>query len=314
MGKLQNRIQEAARSWGLPQHVNSKIEFGEKDGVAVQMMEGRDGNSAAFIGILRWDKADRDALVRERLKDSEKMKEAGIKPKQVKIADGMAVYTLPFAFGLGIPDAGRLVKRMQTLVNEIKSAVGEIPHVCRSCGTSVSEPVLINGLVGRICAGCQEKARVEAKKLSEAYDAIPTRWFRAVLVGTILMIVGAVLWDASIIYLKRMYWILAIGIGIAIGWATTKAAGKGSLGVQVLSGVLTVLSVVGGMLVLLAMAAIGQALEKSSSEPVALFGTFPAILMKSAGDLAFAGIGSLIGAVSAARRAGKPKFEVAVEK
>lgn len=314
MGKLQDRIKQAARSWGLPQRVNSKIEFGEKDGVAVQMMEGRDGNSSAFVGILRWDKADRDGLVRERLKASERLKEAGIKPSQVKIENGMAVYTLPFAFSIGMPDADQLVKRMQALLNEIKTVVGEASRGCLVCGTDVSEPALINNVVGRICPGCQEKARVEAKQLSEAYDAIPTRWFRAVLVGTVLMIVGAVVWDASIIYLERMYWILAIGIGIAIGWATTKAAGKGGLGVQVLSGTLTVLAVVGGMLVLFAVAALGQALENTASGSVSLFPIFTSILSEAAGDLAFAGIGSLIGAVSAAQRAGKPKFDVAVEK
>jgi hypothetical protein len=314
MGKLQDRIKEAARLWGLPQHLNSKIEFGEKDGMAVQMMEARQGNSAAFRGILRWGTADRDALVRERLKNSEQLKEAKIKPGQVKIENGMAVYTLPFSFSFGIPEARQLVKRMQALVNEIKLAVGEISLGCLNCGTDVSQPVLINGVVGRICAACQEKARVEARRLSEAYDAIPTRWVRAVVVGTILMIVGAVVWDASMIYLKRMYWVLAIGIGIAIGWATTKAAGKGGLGVQVMSGVLTVVSVVGGMLVLFAVAALGQSLDKDTVDSAVFSANFSAILSSAAGDLAFAGIGSLIGAVAAARRAGRPSFEVAVEK
>ncbi len=313
MGKLRDRIQEAARLWGMPQHMNSKIEFGEKDGMAVQMMEGREGNSAAFIGVLRWGNADRDALVRERLKNSEQLKEAKVKAGQVKIENGMAVYTLPFAFSLGIPDAGQLVKRMQVLVNEIKSVVGEISRACVSCGTEVREPVLINGVVGRICSGCQEKVRMEAEKLSEAYDAIPTRWIRAVVVGTVLMIVGAALWDASIVYLERMFWILAVGIGIAIGWGTTKAAGKGGLGVQILSGGLTVLSVVGGMLVFFAVIAMGQTLGQDAGA-VSFSANFSAILSTAVGDLAFAGIGSLIGAVSAAQKAGKPKFDVAVEK
>jgi hypothetical protein len=75
---------------------------------------------------------------------------------------------------------------------------------------------------------------------AEAYEALPTRWGRAILVGGVLALVGAVLWDAvSCFGRNALFWLLAIAIGGVIGWGTTKAAGKGGRGVQFLAGAFT---------------------------------------------------------------------------
>lgn len=339
MGELQDRIKEAGRLLGLPPHVNDQSVFGAKGSLGIQMLARQEGNSEAFVGIVRrdipskvvksfsdilrrdafvgivrWDIPNKDPLVKERLKGSTALREAKIKPGQIEVAAGAAVYTSAFTFSLGMPSASQMAQRMQALINEINASVGAISPSCRTCGANNTEPVLLNGIVDRVCAGCIQKAKAEAQDLAAIYKALPIRWIRALAVGTVLAVLGAVVWDAVIIFTDRMYWILAAGIGAVIGWATTKAAGKGSVSIQVMCGLLTFLSIAGGMAILLAAAVLGQSMENDSFNSALFKANFLASLAESTGDLIFAIGGGLIGAAVAAQRAGKPSFEVSVEK
>ncbi len=55
-----------------------------------------------------------------------------------------------------------------------------------------------------------------------------------VIVGLALAVVGAIGWAAVLILAQRMFWILAIVIGLMIGYGTTKAAGEGGAQLQIL--------------------------------------------------------------------------------
>ena len=107
--------------------------------------------------------------------------------------------------------------------------------------------------------------------------------------------------------------LLAIGIGVVIGWATTKAAGKGHVSVQVISGLFTVLAVVGGMTVLYALAAADQSMQNNAINTSMFTQIFFDSLKGSIENIAFATGGGLIGAAVAAQRAGRPSFKVSVE-
>ena len=314
MGRLKNRITEAGQLWGLPHHMNQQSVFGSKEGLGVQMLAGREGKAEAFIGIVRWNGPEQDSFVLEKFKKSEVLREAKVKPTQIKVSEGMAVYTVPFAFSFGLPSAQQMVERMQALVNEVKSVVGTISPVCRICRSGAPEPVLINGRVDRLCANCLHKAQVQAQEREAAYNALATRWVRALFAGGMLALLGAVVWDGVIVFTHRMFWILAIGIGAVIGWGTTKAAGKGGMGIQVLSGLFTVLSVAGGMAILVALGANAESIKNGAFDAQLFQANFMKGLTESIGDLAFALGGGLIGAATAVQRAGKPKFEMSVEK
>lgn len=314
MGKLEDRVAEAGQLLGLPPHMNTRTAFGVKDTFPVQMAIVKNGDARVFQTIVRWDSPTKDPLVVERLKASAALKDAKVKASDVKVENGLLVYTLSFAFSFGTPMAESFVQRVRAILDEVKAAVGSAATACRTCGQGTPDVSLVNGVVDRICAGCLQKAQAEAQALQDAYDALPTRWVRAFVTGAVLALMGAVIWDLVLLKTQRMFWLLAIAIGGVIGWGTTKAAGKGGRGVQILSGAFTLLSVLGAMLVLYGMGAMGSSFEEGKFIPALFAHHFLNVLRATWGDLLFTAAGALIGAWVAASAAGKPTFQVTVEK
>ena len=151
--------------------------------------------------------------------------------------------------------------------------------------------------------------------MAEAYASVPTRWIRAVVVGSIAALVGDILWDAVILTTQRMFLLLAIFIGAMVGWATTKAAGKGGPGVQTLGGGLTMVALVGAMAALFAFGALGASLQESGAINSTLFqASLLKIVKESWGDIAFTLLGALVGAITAASKAARPSFNLTVQK
>ncbi|MGR9043681.1 MAG: hypothetical protein ACU83N_00200 [Gammaproteobacteria bacterium] len=313
MKKIQDCIVEVGRLWGLPIHKNKQTVFGAKEGLAVQLFTGEGG---ALVGIVRWDNPERDSMVQDHLMKSSALRLEQVNLEHIQVANGMAVYTIKrHIFGLGMLSTDKIVRQMQALVGEIKAVVGQVSQVCRFCGAGAAfEPVLVNGIVDRFCDDCLAKIQLQAKEQSCAYEALSIHWVRALTVGTILMFTGAILWTAVTMYTETMYWALAIGIGVVIGWATTKSAGKGDIGVQLACGIFTLLSVVGGTMILLALAALGTSIENDVLNTSLFVQNFLRFLMESVGDIAFAISGAVLGAVISAQRAGKPKFDVSVDR
>lgn len=314
MGKLEDRVVEAGQFLGFPPRLNSRSVFGVKDTFPVQMMVTKKGDARVFYALVRWDVPAKDLLVLERVKNSAALKDAQVKASDVKVANGLLEYTLGSAFSWGVPTTESLVQRVRALLDEVKAAVGAAAVACRVCDQGTPEVALVNGVVDRICAGCLQKADTEARALQEAYDALPTRWGRAILVGGVLALAGAVLWDAILFWTQRMFWLLAIAIGGVIGWGTTKAAGKGGRGVQFLAGAFTLVSVVGAMVALYAFVAVGSSFENGQWNAALFWGQLRGAMVQAWGDLAFTAAGALIGAWVAAGAAGKPTFQVTVEK
>lgn len=314
MGKLEDRVVEAGQLLGLPPHMNIRTAFGVKDTFPLQMSVEKKGDARVLQTVVRWDVPTKDTLVVERLKASAPLKEAKVKASDIKVENGLLVYTAGFAFSFGAPTAESLVQRVRAILDEVKAAVGSASASCRVCGQGTPEVSLVNGVVDRVCAGCLQKAQVEAQALMEAYEALPTRWVRAIVTGAVLAVVGAVVWDAVLFWTNRMFWLLAIAIGGVVGWGTTKAAGKGGRGVQFLAGAFTLLSVVGAMLALYAVGAMGSSFEEGKLNPGLFAHHFVNALRQTWGDVLFTAAGALIGAWVAAGAAGKPTFQVTVEK
>jgi carbon starvation protein CstA len=103
-------------------------------------------------------------------------------------------------------------------------------------------------MVDRVCQACTDDIKKKSDEAQAAYDAIPVRMSYALITAAVLAVVGAAIWAASIIATQTMYWMIAILIGAGIGWATTKAAGKGARSVQVIVFTATVLSILVGMI------------------------------------------------------------------
>jgi hypothetical protein len=175
--------------------------------------------------------------------------------------------------------------------------------------------MLVDGVVDRVCPACLQRLTHEAKVASDRYDDLPMNLSLAVPAAAALALVGAVAWAALEIGTNRMYWLAAAGIGILIGWGTTRAAGKGGRPVQVLSAVFTVLSVLLGQLLFVAWHVNQQAKTEGMEIDWSAFAAdSPAILKAGGSDTVFALVAGLVGALSAIARASKPKLDVSVER
>jgi|GEM_PF-5626852 len=312
MARMQERVVRAGEMMGLNSQKGRTSAFGCLSGIDAQLLLNRDLD---FVGILRWYDIAKDDAIRTRFSTSKSLKSARIKRNNIKVKDGTATYTVKRnAFGLGALSQDEIVKRIQSIVAEIKSELKDLAPPCRLCGASAPQPVLLNDVVDRVCNPCLAKVQLKAREEATAYEVLPLHWLRAFSVGVILMIIGMIAWIAVIVSTERMFWLVAMLIGFVIAWITSKAAGKGAISVQILSGGLAFFAVAGGTLMMVALAALDASVQNDVLN-AALFGkNFMEFISESAGDIAFSTGGGLIGAVVAAQIAGKPKFAVSIER
>jgi hypothetical protein len=123
-----------------------------------------------------------------------------------------------------------------------------------------------------------------------------------------------VVYGGVMIATNSMYWVLAILSGVMVGWAAVKGAGKAGVVVQAIAGVVTVASVLAGLLLFIAYAVDKKfAADGNTVNWVAFVKETPHLLVAAGRDTIFSLVGGLIGAFYAIRKARPPSFTV-VEK
>jgi hypothetical protein len=169
-------------------------------------------------------------------------------------------------------------------------------------------------VVDRVCPACAERLQHEARQASARYDEAPLNLPLAVAAAAALAVAGGAAWAGIAIATHRVFWLVAIGVGLAIGWATTKAAGKAGRVVQVLGALATVISVLLGELFLVGYHVQQQARRRRPGGGLAPSSPPLPHPLQLGGETLFALGGGLIGAWYAARLAARPTIEVRVEK
>jgi hypothetical protein len=311
----QQYVEEMGTLLGIPSRPNDATIFGYKDGYPFQLSIVKDGRATNLVIIFRYDDSNKDSLLKDFIEQSSDIKQSGINKRQINIKGG--ILTLTFSKGiLGFPKTSLVLDRVNVVAAVLKSICSSPGTLCRVCGkANPGDLLLLNGLVDRVCAGCLEKLDAAAREQELAYEQLKMNLPLAVIVGLVLAVVGAIGWAAVLILAQRMFWILAIGIGLMIGYGTTKAAGKGGVGLQVLIFILTVASVLMGLVFYSGYSLWQHA--KASGLVVNWFEFFkliPAILIGGKGDTVFSLVGGLIGAYYASRFARKPKIQVSVKR
>ncbi len=300
---------------GIPSRPGDATIFGYKDGFPFQLSVVTEGKTTKLVTIFRYDDPSKDATLMDFIEKSPEIKQGGIKKRQINIKNGILTFSLSRGI-FGFPKSKLVLDRVNALGAFLKSICPSPGTLCRMCArASAGDLLLLNGLVDRVCAGCLEKLHAEAREQEQAYEQLKMNLPLAVVVGVVLTIVGAVGWAAVLVLSQRMYWALAIGIGLMIGYGTTKAAGKGGVQLQVLIFVLTVVSVLMGLVFYS-----GYSLWQHASASGRVVDWFefikliPAILIEGKEDTLFSLAGGLIGAYYASRIARKPKHQVTVKR
>jgi hypothetical protein len=315
MASMADTVEQAGRRLGLQVRPGRKTAFGAKDGYLVQLVRGQDGSRQFVTEIIRHGDTRPLGIVRQAIQASPELAAGGIKPKKLDVSAGMVVYkhTRPMFRGLG-PEA--VAREADALLRAVKRACPVMPEACRLCGSaSGSEPILLNEVVDRVCPACLERLQHEVKRAREQYESRHFNLPLAVLTAAALALVGALVWAGLAVATRRVFWAVAIGSGILIGWGTTKAAGKGGPATQSLVALFTVASVLLGQLFTLAYHV--DRIAKARGGAViwtAFAAAIPRLLWNMGGDTLFALGGGLLGAYYAARRAGRPSLDVKVER
>ena len=315
MASLADTVAQVGSRLGLKSVPDRKLAYGIRDGYLVEVACGRDGNTECIVEIIRHGDAARDPAVREAIGRSAEVTAKGVKPKRVKVEDGMVVHRHPVIF-FQRPGADSVADEVDALLHAVQTASPPAPARCRVCGSdSGAEPVLLNGVVDRVCPACTERLQHEVRQAMERYDAAPLNLPLAVLTAAVLAGLGAIVWAGLAVATHRVFWFVAIGAGLLIGWGTTMAAGKRALPVQATAAVFTLVSVLLGELLLVGYHLQKQTQHSGQQVDWAAFATAaPNILWRLGGETAFAVGGGLLGAWYATRMAARPKLEARVER
>lgn len=308
-------VQEVGTSLGLTFQTKEGTFYGMKEGFPTQVLVRTKGSNTFLTAIIRHDDKSMDALKGESLSNASEVVEAGIKRKTIEVADGKLM--INFVKGItGFPKVEEVANKIEALIRALKGVIAAPGLTCRICSrTAVDQPLLLNGVVDRVCPSCIERLQAESMQMEASYEALAMNIPLAMVVSAVLGILGAAAWAAVTVATERMFWILAIGIGALIGKGASKAAGRVGWQIQVLSGVFTVLSVLLG-LVFYAGYVIREHLLKQglTFDWVAFLEKTPSILVSMGTDTLFSLGGGLIGAFYASRYAKRPKLEIKVEK
>jgi hypothetical protein len=286
--------------------------FGLKDGYPVQLAARRTGNHEAVVEIIRYDDPARDTAVLQAIYGSGK---GPFKATQLRVGDGLAVYEHPRRLFRSL-SAETIAAEFESLFRAVKGAAPAPPAGCRECRSSNgAEPILLNGVVDRVCPTCIERLQQEAKLNAARYESLPMNMPLAVVVAAVLAVASAGVWAAIAIATNRMFWAIAVGSGLVIGWGTTRAAGKGGLPVQLTGALFTVLAVLLGEVFFIAWLVNEYAQSRGANIDWNDFAArVPGLLWDSGADTLFALGGGLLGAWYAIGKASKPNLAVSVER
>lgn len=314
MASVAETIQDVGRRLGLQAAAGGAIVYGVKDGYLVEVARGGEGGDSV-VEIVRHDDPSRDAAVLEAVRTSAELAARGLKPANVSVDGGVVVYKRGRRLFRSL-DAAAVAADVEALLRAVKASSAPAPAVCRVCkSTSGSDPILLNGVVDRVCPACIERLQHEVKQAVQRYEDLPLNLPLAVVTAAVLAVVAAVAWAGIAIATNRMFWIVGIGAGLLIGWGTTKAAGRGGLAPQAVGGIFTVISVLLGQILFVAYHSQQYARARGGSVNWDMFvSRLPTILWDLGGDTLFALGGGLIGAYYAARFAAKPRLEVTIQK
>jgi hypothetical protein len=165
----------------------------------------------------------------------------------LELKSNYVIYLERYSF-LGIKPE-KVKEDMNSLINITSKFIRPFQEsICENCNNAeVSAPVLVNdSSVSLLCDSCMKKIEYESDNIDRQYESMPVNYHQGIIFAVVAALIGSVVWAGLAFYLKRIFAILAIGIGWFVGWAMIKGAGKTSKTVQAVSSVLTVLSVIFG--------------------------------------------------------------------
>ena len=134
MASLADTVAQAGSRLGLKSMPDKQLAYGVRDGYLVELACGRNGNSDCIVEIIRHGDPARDPAVREAIGRSAEVAAKGVKPKRVKVEDGLVVHRHPVMF-FQRPGAEAVTGEVEALLRAVQTASAPAPARCRLCGS-----------------------------------------------------------------------------------------------------------------------------------------------------------------------------------
>jgi hypothetical protein len=299
----------AASSLGLSQVGPGGIAYGVADGFLGQIRLLGRGSKQRLEVLFRHDGEGKEQEIRRALLEAPDAKASGIKAKDVAI-DGKTLRLLIRQGFLDLPDEKTILSRVRAVLAALVSTSSPGPKACHSCGSaSQAEPMVVKGVVDRLCPACVERVDDEIRQAAAEYQSrtanLPVGLAFALVAGAL----GAAVYGGVIIATSTMFWPLATLTGVMVGYAAVKGAGKGGALVQGMAAVVTLVSVLAGLLAFIGYTAQQHLAAKGQTIDWAMFlARSPRILIAAGHDSIFSLAGGVFGAMYAIARARNPEF------
>lgn len=316
MAKAKDVVRAVGEELGLSPPTKSDTSYGFCDGLLLQLTPVKKEGKTAHIAVLvNYLDDTQDDLVRTAVLAPGGPVAVGVKAKHVEVKDGVVAYRHQPSALTGGFSVDKLRAAVGALVQSIREVVPPIKGDCRACGgTDGAGAIMVEGVVTCLCPKCLDELQAAAAAAKAEYDARPVRIVPAVVAAVTMAAAGALAWAWIAIMTQRMFWLLAIGIGVAIGAVTARAAGKGSRLVQGLAVGATVVSVLLGNVLIYAFGLMQAAAPEGESVNWAQFLLHVhEMLIADGANTLFALGGGLVGAYYAAKATAQPELDVAIE-
>jgi len=145
------------------------------------------------------------------------------------------------------PGADKVADGLRALVAAVKTVARPPERDCEACGQRDGDLYLSNGnYVQRLCTADLQRAQAGDDARIAAYRALVSRPLVGLLFGSVIAVGAAALWAGIAIAIHRIFFLVAVLIGAAIGVAVKRGSGKIDRAGQVTTLILTFVAVILG--------------------------------------------------------------------
>lgn len=297
-------------------HYPGRGPFGQKDGAVMGERDGflvaagpcKDSSGHSAVGILvRFPQTDHSDSLRTEIK-------AAMKDQKGRLEGAGADFVRwVWTYAFKKPDAKRLADLLPPLLGAVKKVAAGFGGKCESCRSESSSRIsLLNGVPSLYCANCKNDLQMKMGMAAQAYQETSANIPNGILFGAVAAVAGAIAWGGVAYLLNRIFLIGAIGIGFLVAWAVIKGMGKTNLFAKVLTGLLTVASVLFGDAFFFTLSAMKEMAVPFSGELLGLvMDNFWELESDAGGALSV--LFGLIGAGYAVYQARQPSFTAQFE-
>jgi hypothetical protein len=183
--------------------------------------------------------------------------------------------------------------------------------MCESCGTNPGKPIVVNDEPMNLCPNCLHQMQGQYVQAKTVASATKPNVARGLGMGFLGALIGAVVWGGIGAVTGYVFGLIAVVIGLAVGWFMHQGAGQVNVPLIVAAVGFTLLAVFLGDLIWIA-----ALLAREGVSPALVLVAYPILLTENPGSFAleyfFAIFGIIVGVryLWRAKREQTPQFEV----